>query len=116
MRLHHKPGFQFQEPAAAVTPSCFYEIQRPVILGVPFLFFNLSHRSVNYHQASGTQDGRHSPVRETDVSVAKADGWLLLHSWKIADVIWLFIEQPGAVGAKPQTGLRTQGKSDRKLV
>src|SRR6267142_2950374 len=105
VRLHQQPRFQFQEPAAAVTPSGFHEIQRAVILGSPILPLNTFDRRIHDHHATWPKNRGHSAVQKPDVSVAETDAWLWPEAREAAHVIGLLAEQSGAGGARFQGGL-----------
>jgi hypothetical protein len=85
VRLHHQPRFQFQEPAAAVTPSSFHEIERAVVLGVPFLLDKAANSGVHNHHASRPEYGSHTAIRKPDIAIAKTRHCLLLHSGEVVD-------------------------------
>ena len=116
VRLHHQPRLQFQKPAAAVTPSCFHEIQWPVILGAPVVLFNASHRRIHHYHASRPEDGRHAPVGQADVAIAIPHRFSLFHPRKAPHVSRLLGPQPCVIRPYLGASLRVHRKTDGKLM
>jgi hypothetical protein len=75
------------EPSASVAVANFYKIHGPVVFVGPIVVLDPSHADIHKNHTARTQQWHHSPVGQTNVTVAMARTSIRKHPFKAAPLL-----------------------------